>query len=372
MTPPGIFSVATCLSLVDTVDDKLVNIEYDRVKDLEVKKVNTRTKPSISMKRDFLRSLLIKSNLDELHGHISLEDKILQKILQTPKSVMIETSTNTEDAGEATSDSTIPCDELSLPSTQPFSSCDVEINTAVEVIIPCVSFKQLGRREVCYYGNSPFRYGKTVFPSNAYPDPLPVYLMELTKKLKCVDTNFSLDNYSCMLTLYRDGTIASPQSCDITTVDNSSETINVTMGATRTYEFINQIGPVNIFLHEAVGGSVFSMTEASQCQWSHGITASVNKRAPTLTLSFRRTKVQEPKPKPPPLGLPGQNYNPKRDILMGKHSEFGSTENRRTLLLTDSILNGIYPQNLSSHKHEVVIKKTMYYLTDFPNYQDKF
>ena len=91
MTPPGIFSVATCLSLVDTIDDKLVNIEYDRVKHLEVKKVNTRTKPSISMKRDFLRSLLIKSNLDELHGHISLEDKILQKVLQTPKSVMIET-----------------------------------------------------------------------------------------------------------------------------------------------------------------------------------------------------------------------------------------------------------------------------------------
>ena len=113
---------------------------------------------------------------------------------------MIETSTNTEDAGEATSDSTIPCDELSLPSTQPFSSCDVEINTAVEDIIPCFSFKQLGRREVCYYGNSPFRYGKTVFPSNVYPDPLPAYLMELTEKLKCVDAHFSLDNYSCLLT----------------------------------------------------------------------------------------------------------------------------------------------------------------------------
>ena len=41
---------------------------------------------------------------------------------------------------------------------------------------------------------------------------------------------------------------------------------------------------------------------------------------------------------------------------MGKHFEFGSTKNRRTLLLTDSTLNGIYPQNLSSHKHEVVIK----------------
>ena len=67
--------------------------------------------------------------------------------------------------------------------------------------------------------------------------------------------------------------------------------------------------------------------------------------------------MQEPKPKSPPLGLNDHNYNPKRDILMGKHSEFGSTKNRRTLLLTDSILNGIYPQNLSSHKHEVVIKK---------------
>ena len=161
-----------------------------------------------------------------------------------------------------------------------------------------------------------------------------------------------------MPTLYRDGTIALPQFYGIEAVDSSSDNTNVTSGATRTYEFVSQIGPVDIITHEPVSGSVFTMTGVSQSQCSHEITSSDSTRDHTLTLTLYKTKALAP------FGMPGQNCNPKRDILMGKDSDYCAPKSGRT----DSIVNGIYPQAFSSYRHEIVLKKTMYYLTDFPNY----
>ena len=299
MASPGVFSVATCLSLVETIDDKLINIEYDRVKHLDVNKnMNTRAKPSLTSKREFLKSLLIKSNLDELHSHISLEDTILQKVVNTSKHVTLtDSSTNTDEAAISRSSSSVPLHTPHHPSTQPYSAHEVRIVTPVEDIINSVGFKHHGRREVFYYGQSPLRYGKTLFTNNAYPDPLPAYMVEIFDKLKCVDPEFSVDKHSCMIILYRNETIAAPQFTDSNTETTGSlDIINITLGATRTYEFINQIGPVNVITHEAVGGRVLIMTEASQSQWSHGIAASSSTCSPTLTLTFRKTKARVQSP----------------------------------------------------------------------------
>ena len=76
--------------------------------------------------------------------------------------------------------------------------------------------------------------------------------------------------------------------------------------------------------------------------------------------------------RPPPLGLPGCNINFKRDILMKRHSSVGPPKERRTLFLTDSILKGIDPRSFSTHKNELCIKKTMYYLTDISNFEPEF
>ena len=241
----------------------------------------------LTSKREFLKSLLIKSNLDELHFHISLEDTILQKVVNTSKHVTLtDSSTNTDEAATSQSSSSVPLHTPHHPSTQPYSAPEVRIVTPVEDIINSVGFKHHRRREVFYYGQSPLRCGKTLFTNNAYPDPLPTYMVEIFDKLKCIDLEFSVDRYSCMITLYRNGTIAVPQFTDNIETTGSSDIINKTLGATRTYEFINQIGPVNVITHEAVGGSVFTMTEASQSPWSHGIAVSSSTCAPTLTLTF--------------------------------------------------------------------------------------
>ena len=61
--------------------------------------MNTRAKPSLTSKLEFLKYLLIKSNLVELHSHISLEDTILQKVVNTSKHVTLtDSSTNTDEA----------------------------------------------------------------------------------------------------------------------------------------------------------------------------------------------------------------------------------------------------------------------------------
>ena len=127
MASPGVFSVATCLSLVETIDDKLINIEYDRVKHLDVnKKMNTLAKPSLTSKREFLKSLLIKSNLDELHSHISLEDTLLQKVVNTSKHITLtDSSTNTDEAATSRSSSSVPLHTPHHPSTQPYSAHEV-------------------------------------------------------------------------------------------------------------------------------------------------------------------------------------------------------------------------------------------------------
>ena len=75
--------------------------------------------------------------------------------------------------------------------------------------------------------------------------------------------------------------------------------------------------------------------------------------------------VTEKNARPPPIGLPGTFFNPKKDILLGKSSH-------RTLFLTDSILRGINVNNFKTDNIEACIKKTMYYFTDFSNYEPEF
>ena len=69
--------------------------------------------------------------------------------------------------------------------------------------------------------------------------------------------------------------------------------------------------------------------------------------------------------RPPPKGLPGTLFNPKKDILLGKST-------CRTLFLTDSILSHINVNSYKTNQNETCVKKTMYYVTDFSNFEPEF
>ena len=69
--------------------------------------------------------------------------------------------------------------------------------------------------------------------------------------------------------------------------------------------------------------------------------------------------------RPPPIRLPGTLFNPKKDLLLGKSS-------RRTLFLSDSILSRINANSFKADINETSVKKTMYYFSDFSNFEPEF
>ena len=129
----------------------------------------------------------------------------------------------------------------------------------------------------------------------------------------------------------------------------------VTIGSNRKMELINQVGPINPVFMEICGGNIYRSKPESLAKWSKSIIRS-DATNPIITLIFRKL-TEPPRKVISPLGLPGHNMNPKRDILFGKNTKFSSVKNKRTLLLTDSILSAVNPQSLTTSKHEICVKK---------------
>ena len=137
-------------------------------------------------------------------------------------------------------------------------------------------------------------------------------------------------------------------------------------------EFLNQSGPINPVVFELSDGDVYSIPASSQGIWSRSMLADSSINEPVVLITFRKLRVPPPRAKPPPLGLPGHNINIKRDILMERHKDAGATATSRTLFLTDSMLISIPSSSLSANKKDKCVKKTLYYLSEFSNYEAEF
>ena len=158
-----------------------------------------------------------------------------------------------------------------------------------------------------------------------------------------------------MVTKYKNGLSTTPHHIESENIVENSTTYTVTIGSNRKVELINQVGPINPMSVEICGGNIYRSKPESLATWSKSITRS-NATSPTITLIFR--KLTDPQKKNIlPLGLPGDNMNPKRDMLFGKNTTYSSVKNKRTLLLTDSILSAVNPQSLTTSKHKICVKK---------------
>ena len=63
------FLLSACLSLLEIMNEQLLDIEYTRVKHLDNVATKTRSKPTTANKKDFLRYFLIKSDNDVCQAH---------------------------------------------------------------------------------------------------------------------------------------------------------------------------------------------------------------------------------------------------------------------------------------------------------------
>ena len=223
---------------------------------------------------------------------------------------------------------------------------NVKVDTSVDDVIKQINFAKIGNREIYYFGKQRYSYGKTVHPPNAYPDVLPDFIAEAANKIATLDKNFALNEYSCMVTKYKNGLSTTPHHIESENIAENSTIYTVTIGSNRKVELINHVGPINPLSVEICGGNIYRSKPESIATWSKNIIRS-DATSPTITLIFRKLTVI------PPLGLPRDNMNSKRDILFGKHTTFSSMKNKRTLLLTDSILSAVNPQSLTTSKHEM-------------------
>ena len=188
-------------------------------------------------------------------------------------------------------------------------------------------------------------------------------LRELQESIIRVNEDFKLDSYICKVNM-----IHNQGSCNFNPVDFIAENTTcylMVLGGTCTIESLNTIGPIFPHIQHLKGGDILSISSNSINTLSLSFQSTSS--APVIIIKFFKTSVSAhtPKPKPPPIGMPGSISNAKQDLLLGKC-------NRRSLFLTDSILKSINPYQLSTHYNERCIKKVMYYLTDFMQFEPEF
>ena len=115
-----------------------------------------------------------------------------------------------------------------------------------------------------------------------------------------------------MVTKYKNGLSTTPHHIESENIAENSTIYTVSIGSNRKVGLINQVGPINPMSVEICGGNIYRSKPESLATWSKSIIRS-NVTSPTITLIFRKL-TEPPKKVIPPLGLPGDNMNPRRDI----------------------------------------------------------
>ena len=257
-------------------------------------------------------------------------------------------------------------DKLPAPiETHIQSAADISLDS----ILSTTNFTKIGNREICYFGDLPFGYGKNRLDANPYPSKIPDFLHKVRDSIRALDKDFSFQSYSCMIERYGNGLSTFPHHTDPENcIDSTSKIYNVSVGAARDLEFLNLTGPLSPIRVTVSNGDIYSMQAASQGLWSRSMVPDASIKDPRVSITFTKVCIPSPHIIPPPLGLPGCNVNIKRDILMQKHKYAQSTATTRTLFLTDSMLGNIFPSSLRASSRDICIKKTLFYLTEFSNY----
>ena len=97
------FLPSTCLQVVNSLSDDMIELEYSRVAHLDPEVPSTRSELSLSSKREFLKSLL-SSNISKP----TFEDAVLSALDKiSNKVVMKDGSTNTDELPESASTETL-------------------------------------------------------------------------------------------------------------------------------------------------------------------------------------------------------------------------------------------------------------------------
>ena len=396
------FSAKTCLELLPVLSDeqlehelhyfKLLGCEmHVRAKAAEFKGgCISRELNKILMNQannDFSKTLQKLETLTSTISHVTNNVTSIVTSNERPRNEPSPASpvTSQQSADEAflsasvSSDSISPVDTSTytadgdiLPDTvcsfiSQFDNDDISVDDIVSQITFDKSHK--GGRKTAYFGSLPYTYGNLTHHARPYPDC--DIFAKLFEKLSTHDSSITAENFTCLATLYNDGSIGIPAHSDNEEeIYLGSNIYTVSVGATRKLRFLNRVGKIRERDVEVPHGSVYSMSAESQREWTHSLLPDRLVSEPRISFTFRRLRTpttQEPpvsKSPVPPI-KPPQPVKPR--IAQGTH--------RRILFLTDSILKHTPPHifnKVGSNNSYRCVTKMNYELANVFNFEPEF
>ena len=251
------------------------------------------------------------------------------------------------------------CQVLSS-DTVSFSNLDVTAALSL-----CDTWQKVGTRYISYFGSSPYSYGKTKHAACDYPDS-PIFT-QISERLAAVFPDFSLADYTCLLTHYPDGKSSIPlHSDDETQIQAGSNIITISVGAPRDLTLRNLTGIVRETTVHLPHGSVHIMPQEHQSVYQHGIRPDSSITEPRVSFTFRKLLPARDLPvrtKVPPIQHPDKYRSPAA-LPVGTHD--------RVLFLTDSVLSATPPFIFERDNSTVLIKKTCWQLTNVAGFEPEF
>ena len=266
----------------------------------------------------------------------------------------------------------------------PFSVC-----ANVQDICEGLEFRTVGNRKCVYFGARPYEYKQSegLVRHEAAPFPESGKLRDVLDNMceKITDSDFNLDNFTCLITLYDDNSSHLPyHSDDENCIRTDSIIYTVSLGDSRSVHFrtkdrsqFRSCVPNN--------GSVYCMSRQSQEFWEHSVPKSRKPVKPqprvSLTLRYLIDTPVKSLATPQPLPLPQPNLEPG---VPCPRTKLGSSPSpiprhahaphspipKRVLFLTDSIHAKFNEKNF---EHDIVCDKRLCFrLRDITQFEKNF
>ena len=377
------FSAKTCLELLPKLT--MPQLEH------EIKYLNINTKAGkkggyqSAIKKeltkyvcdDFAKSVdNINETISSLSSLVKRAENAVEKLasLQTPSSApaapvdssVVSVSAVNEDLSENVSNSSetpaAPVIDPSVCTIYDGIFCDLSVSEILSQLTLNVS-ESYGRKTT-YFGSVGYSYGRVSHAPAPYPSC--TIFDRILEGMRDLVPDFSLDDYTCLVTHYPDGKAQIPLHDDGDQYIVEGSTIyTVSVGCDRFLTLQNQVGLINETAIEIKHGSVYSMSQGSQGTWKHAMLPQ-NSTEPRISFGFRRLKPTNSVPKrapAPPITRPDM-YSPLSTIPTGTHE--------RCLLLTDSILSAAPTSIFNRAENVRCIKKSAKRLVDVFDFEPEF
>ena len=283
------FTKATILEVIPLLSNEQLNFECSR--HLKAAKQGESSQRSPEAKRKYLSNRAEKLK-DGTHVasiiHAAVTDAC-DGVVEKLSAEMSKNSKLIDDLQAKLATLNNKCNDASIPD--PVSLLDnISFNNfeADDVLGNCLpDYERVGQREVAYYGSLPYSYtGKSHTPAS-YPKK-PVF-DDIFYKMLNVEPSFTKDTYTCVATLYKDGSSFMPAHSDLEpSIVQNSNIYCVNFGATRILRFTLIADKSVVKEYTLANGSVYCMSTESQKYWKHSIPPTNDEIGPRVSLTFRK------------------------------------------------------------------------------------